>query len=611
VEKKTRKVAPPTPFNTTSLQAAAAAEGISPARTMRIAESLYMAGWISYPRVDNTVYPDTLDLRATAKELQANPAYSPYVSKLLSQPGKISATRGKIFTTVHPPIYHTQAATPEKLKPEEWTLYNLNARRILSTLGSEAIVEGTKVGLLIAGEPFTARGDVLINAGFRDIYPYGLKRDEQLPPLREGQLVALLGATLSMKQTEPPSRYSAGRLIQEMEKRGLGTKSTRHSIIERLTEVRYIQNDPVEPTQLGIAVIDALGEWAPHITTPDMTAQLETEMNTIAEGASSRDIVVGHSRALLASIMSELIPRKEEVGNALADAVTADARVGKCPKCGSDLLLKSSAKTRSNFIGCSAWPECEITYPVPQGKIEAVEEACPACGKAQIKIIQFRQKPRVRCVDPSCKSNYEPEVLLGDCPTCAAEGGAGKIIAQRSPRTLKRFARCENYEECKTSYPLPQHGELTPAGSACPTCGAPKVIVATRRGPWEICPNFECPDNIAAAEQRAAKAATKARGGAAASGKAASGKAASGKAGAGKAATKARGGAAASGKAGAGKTGAKAKSGAAATGKSGAGRTAAGEAATAKTVGVKTGRASAKAAGDAKLGSTNTGSGRQ
>ena len=69
VTKRSRKQQPPTPFATTSLQAAAAAEGISPARTMRIAESLYMAGLISYPRVDNTVYPATLDLGAVVSDL--------------------------------------------------------------------------------------------------------------------------------------------------------------------------------------------------------------------------------------------------------------------------------------------------------------------------------------------------------------------------------------------------------------------------------------------------------------------------------------------------------------------------------------------------------------
>ncbi|MDR2714263.1 MAG: topoisomerase DNA-binding C4 zinc finger domain-containing protein [Coriobacteriales bacterium] len=509
IEHKSRTVAPPTPFNTTSLQGAAASEGLSPARVMRIAESLYMAGYISYPRVDNTVYPSTLDLRETAAVLRGVPAYAPFVDDLLKK-DKLTATRGKTETTDHPPIYPTAAANPDKLRADEWKLYNLIARRFLATLSTAATVEGTKVALDVAGEDFVAKGDVLVKPGFRAIYPYGLKKDDQLPRLEQGQTVAFFGATCTWKQTEPPSRYSQGRLIQEMEKAGLGTKSTRHSIIERLTEVRYIQNDPVEPTQLGIAVIDALGAFAPHITTPDMTAELEDEMSAIAAGTDKRDRVVFHSRTLLAEIMGELIPRKDEVGEALSEAITADARVGACPTCGKDLLLKSSAKTRSNFIGCSGWPDCDVTYPVPQGKIDATETMCPTCGKPQITIIQFRQKPLTRCVDPACPSNQEPDIPIGPCPACTASGADGLLVAQRSPRTLKRFMRCTNYAECGVSYPLPARGELEPAPAPCEACGAPKVIISTRRGPWEICPNLECPERLekeAAAEKKAAEKA--------------------------------------------------------------------------------------------------------
>ncbi|MDR0350099.1 MAG: DNA topoisomerase I, partial [Coriobacteriales bacterium] len=421
IEKKERKVAPPVPFNTTSLQAAAAAEGLSPGRTMRIAESLYMDGFISYPRVDNTVYPASLDLKGTLHMLEGVPSYAPYVRQLLGD-GKLTPTRGKTETTDHPPIYPTGIGDPDKMRPEEWKLYNLVARRFMATLSGPATVEGTKVTVEVNSEPFVAKGDVLIKPGFRGIYPYGLKKDEQLPRLTQGQSVVFEGATLTKKQTEPPSRYSQGRLIQEMEKAGLGTTSTRHSIIERLLEVRYIQNDPVEPTALGIAVIEALGRFAPHITTPDMTAQLEEEMSAIAAGASTRDDVVGHSRRLLAEIMAELIPAKEEVGEALSDAVTADARVGACPVCGKDLLMKSSAKMRSNFIGCSGWPDCEVTYPVPQGKIDPVEELCPVCGKPQIKVTPFRSKPHIVCVDPQCPTNVEPDLKVGDCPACKERG---------------------------------------------------------------------------------------------------------------------------------------------------------------------------------------------
>jgi DNA topoisomerase-1 len=515
VETKQRKVAPPTPFNTTSLQAAAAAEGLSPARTMRIAEALYMDGFISYPRVDNTVYPASLDLRDTLKTLTNVPVYAAHAKALLGK-DKLQATRGKTETTDHPPIYPTGVGNPDKMRPEEWKLYNLVARRFMATLSSAASVEGTKVTLAVRDqrvgsdgtgsgadssaaadtdgyERFVAKGDVLVDPGFRAIYPYGLKKDEQLPSLKQGQTIAFNGAELTAKQTEPPSRYSQGRLIQEMEKLGLGTKSTRHSIIERLTEVRYIINDPVEPTALGMAVSEALGRFAPHITTPQMTANLEEEMSNIAEGLSSRDTVVGHSRNLLAEIMEELIPRQDEVGEAISEAVTADARMGACPKCGKDLLLKSSAKTRSSFIGCSGWPDCDVTYPVPQGKIESVDELCPSCGSAQIKVTAFRSKPVLQCVDPLCSTNYEPDLAVGVCPACAAEGREGTLIAQKNPRTLKRFIRCSNYDPCDVSYPLPQRGKLEATGRVCEACGAPKVIVKTNRGPWEICPNLKCP----------------------------------------------------------------------------------------------------------------------
>ncbi|MDR3036825.1 MAG: DNA topoisomerase I [Coriobacteriales bacterium] len=503
IDKKERRVAPPTPFNTTSLQAAAAAEGLSPGRTMRIAESLYMNGYISYPRVDNTVYPASLDLRATVKTLAGVPAYAPFAQQLLKAP-KLTATRGKTETTDHPPIYPTGVGDPDKLRAEEWKLYNLVARRFLATLSEAAVVEGTKVTVEVNGEPFVARGDVLVKQGFRAIYPYGLKRDEQLPKLVQKQTVAFEGATLTKKQTEPPARYSQGKLIQEMEKAGLGTKSTRHSIIERLLDVRYIQNDPVEPTALGIAVIKALGRFAPPITTPDMTAQLEDEMSAIAAGSSTRDAVVGHSRKLLASLMDELIPAKEEVGEALSDAITADARVGACPVCGKDLLMKSSAKTRSNFIGCSGWPDCDVTYPVPQGKLEPVEDLCSTCGSPQIKVTPFRSKPHIACVDPLCPTNVEPDLKVGECHACAEQGTHGDLIAQKNPRTLKRFIRCTNYESCNTSYPLPQRGKLTATEKVCEACGAPKVIVTTNRGPWELCPNFSCPLRE---EKEAAKAA--------------------------------------------------------------------------------------------------------
>lgn len=119
------------------------------------------------------------------------------------------------------------------------------------------------------------------------------------------------------------------------------------------------------------------------------------------------------------------------------------------------------------------------------------------------------------CIDPNCATNQEPDVVVGQCPTCKAAGKATKLVAQRNPRTLKRFIRCENYEECETSYPLPQYGNLTATEEVCEHCGAPLVIVTTARGPWKLCPNFDCPgkqkdgeDGKAAGRGRSAKKAS-------------------------------------------------------------------------------------------------------
>ncbi len=496
VAKRSRKQAAPVPFNTTALQAAAAAEGISPARTMRIAESLYMSGLISYPRVDNTVYPKTLDIKGIVQGLASgSPALAPVCKKVLA--GPLKPTRGKVETTDHPPIHPTGQGNPETLDGGQKKLYNLIARRFLATLMGPATIENTKLSIDVAGEPFTASGDVLVDPGFREAYPYGLKRDEQLPALAEGDVVDVHDLTFEAKQTEPPARYSQGKLVQEMEKRGLGTKSTRASIIERLYAVKYLKNDPIEPSQLGMAIIDALSEFAPRITTPDMTAELDADMTKVAEGKDTQDHVVDHSRALLAGMLDELIVHKDDLGEAISDAVTADARVGACPKCGKDLVMKTSAKTRGSFIGCMGWPECDVTYPVPSGvkvsPLEGDEAVCPECGAPRIKCQPFRQKAYEQCVNPQCPTNFEPDLKVGECKVCAEAGRTGDLIAHKSERTGKRFIRCTNYDDCGVSYPLPGRGKLSATGEVCEHCGAPEVVVETARGPWRICVNMDCP----------------------------------------------------------------------------------------------------------------------
>jgi len=492
--------------------AAAAAEGLAPTRTMRLAESLYMSGYISYPRVDNTVYPASLDLRDSLRKLAQVPEMASFANNLLAQK-TLKATRGAQETTDHPPIHPTDTAPRAKLRDDEWKLYNLISRRFMATLSTQAVYQDAKAEFDIAGERFFAKGQTLVTPGFRAIYPYGAKKEDYLPLLHEGDALKVLSCDSDARQTKPPARYSEGGIITTMEKLGLGTKATRADAVQRLIDRAYVQvkNKALEPTQLGRAVIDALSRFAAHITSPDMTAELEGEMDAIASGMRQRSTVVTHSRELLSNSMETLMEKVEEVSEMLKDASHADSVIGVCPKCGKDIVVRRSMKTGGQFAGCSGWNAegtgCDVSYPLPQGKIEPLDDQCPVCGAPRVRIIQFRRKPVERCLNPECKTNYEAPIDLGACPVCAAVGKEGRIIGQRNPRSLKRYARCTNFDDCQTSYPLPQNGEIKATGEYCAVCGSPEIVVQTRRGPWRICINMDCPAKLEKEKEKEEQAA--------------------------------------------------------------------------------------------------------
>ena len=155
-KKTRRKVDPPVPFNTTSLMAVGGQRGLTPARTMQVAESLYMSGYISYPRVDNTVYPPSLDLKGILTTLAEVPVYREHAKRILG--GKLTPTRGPKETTDHPPIHPTGAGDPDKLDGQAWKIYNLVSRRFMATLSGPAFIEATRVDIDVAGETVRRQG---------------------------------------------------------------------------------------------------------------------------------------------------------------------------------------------------------------------------------------------------------------------------------------------------------------------------------------------------------------------------------------------------------------------------------------------------------------------
>ena len=408
VKSTERRVKPPIPFNTTGLLAAAAALGFSAAKAMNIAENLYMNGYISYPRVDNTVYPPSLDLKGLLRELAGSADLGELARELLRK-GELTPTRGKKEFTDHPPIHPTAAASRGDLPQQEWKIYELVARRFMATLADEAVVLTVRADLTCGPEPFVARGTHATEEGWYRFYPYGRKREVDLPHLEKGEEVEVTERPDPKRgETQPPPRYTQGKLIEKMEELGLGTKSTRHAIIESLYERGYIYGDPVAPTETGVAVTEALRKFANHISSPEMTALLERDMDAIVEGLETRVEVVDKSREMLSLVMKQLEESRAEVAAEIRNGIKEDRILGVCPACGANLRVVRAKKSRKRFVGCSNYPECTTTYPLPQsGNVIPTGEVCPRCGSPRVKVVNKGRRPWVFCLDTACPSKGE------------------------------------------------------------------------------------------------------------------------------------------------------------------------------------------------------------
>jgi len=476
VEKKTVNDRGPIPFNTTIFIAEANRLGISAFRAMRIAEDLYTAGYISYPRTDNCAYPPTLNLYAILQRLAKSDLGS-LAKKLLAS--KYRPRNGRA-TKDHPPIHPVEAATKKDLRADYWKIYELIVKRFYATLAPDAVVEETRVDIEINDQLFISKGYETLVEGWRKFYPYYKRSDVILPALSAGDVAEVLKVDLAEDKTKPPLRFSQGSLIQVMEKQGLGTKSTRHDIIRKLLDRKYVHGRILRPTHIGIAVTKALEENAATITESNMTAVLEEEMSVIVEGKKGMEEVVKESQTMLDSVMKELKIKGEDIGVAITDALRKHNYIGKCIECEGDLMIRSS-RAGKRFVACSNYPKCEITRPLPQsGMLTATEEMCE-CGSPKIKR-RSGGWTETMCIDNKCSITKEKNTL-GKCNECGGD------LTIKYARSGKRFLGCSNFPKCRSTHSLPQKGFLFPITSTCEICASPLVKVVRSGRAWNHCIN--------------------------------------------------------------------------------------------------------------------------
>src|SRR5919199_1143559 len=406
VRQKSATRPPPTPFNTTGFLTAAASLGIGPSRAARIAEDLYTDGYISYPRTDNTVYPRSLDLREILGYLKRVEGAGKYAEGLLGAE-KLSPTRGKKETTDHPPIYPTGYASRKALREDQWKIYQLVVRRFLATLSAPAKTLRTTLRFESGGEPLKTSGTVVTEEGWLGVYPYGRRADEELPGLNEGDEVEVVEAEVLSKETQPPARYGQGRLIKLMEDLGLGTKATRPSIIQNLYDRGYVHDDPIVPTETGMAVAEALKHFSSEIASHEMTAELERGKDAISEGKVSKDSVVDESRDVLRRVYEHLTRSEERFADLVWSGIRGDETLGPCPNCGRNLVVRRNRRSGKRFAGCEGYPECRTTFPLPQrGDIIPLGTQCDACGSPEIKVLG-KKRPWITCVNMDCPKKQE------------------------------------------------------------------------------------------------------------------------------------------------------------------------------------------------------------
>ncbi|HID26134.1 MAG TPA: DNA topoisomerase I, partial [Thermoplasmata archaeon] len=394
VDKVVKKEKPPSPFDTTSfLSAASSLLRMSASHAMEVAEELYMQGWISYPRTDNTVYPKTLSFDKILS-LLSNSSLSDLAYVTIGN-RRQTPTRGKKETTDHPPIHPVDVPPFEKLTSEQKNVYTLIVKRFLATLTKDATAEVMKAFIDIKGEPFVAEGYMLVEPTWKLIYP--VKTGErEIPELHEGEKTRVISLKLFRKETKPPRRFTQGALISEMEKLGLGTKSTRHEIVKKLYSRKYINGSTPIPTATAFAVVDTIKPY--DISKPEMTAQLEKDMDEIAEGEKKEETVIKKSREMLQKVLKSLEDNKQEISLSLRKALTLQNTIGTCPSCGKPLVIRLSSKNRKRFVGCAGYPSCRVTYPLPQkGSIVRTDRKCEQCGAPIIKMGK-----REVCLNPNC-----------------------------------------------------------------------------------------------------------------------------------------------------------------------------------------------------------------
>jgi DNA topoisomerase-1 len=453
IETKQRKSATPPPFMTSTLQQAASSKlGFTPKRTMMIAQTLYegvktpdgTSGVITYMRTDS------LNLAAEAVGAVRGIIENRFGKKYLPKEPKVYTKKAKGAQEAHEAIRPTMLQfTPEVaqsfLKADEIKLYRLIYERFMACQMEDARFEQQSIIFKGKENEYRASGRKLVFDGFYAVTG-AEDKDKLLPQLKEGDKAEIQSVKPEQHFTEPPSRYSEASLIKKLEAEGVGRPSTYAPTIATLSNRTYvtIEKKQIIPTEIAFTVTEILEKHFPNIVDINFTAEMEEELDEIAEGKVDW-------QKLLFEFYEKFMKQIDE-GKANIVSLKLAKPLGRtCPKCGEHELLLRSGRF-GNFIACSGFPKCKYTEQCDEEgnavekKETTADEKCDKCG-ADMIVKNGRNGQFLACSNyPDCKNtksiNVEEKVSETPCPDCG-----GKISLKNSRRGP--FWGCENYPDCK------------------------------------------------------------------------------------------------------------------------------------------------------------------
>ena len=467
-------VAPPVPFDLTTLQTEAYKNcGDTPSQTLKTAQSLYLLGAISYPRTSSQKYDKSIGYDKILKMLKK---YTTAVKYAIN----VKPTEGKKVDPAHPAIY----PTGEKVKiPErDKKIYDLIVKRFIACFCDSAKVENKHIKVVVNGLNFGARGVQIKEKGWMNVYPHSTKESKM--PTIDGD-VDVLEIRTEEKETKPPRRYSAASLVKELEKRGLGTKSTRAAIIETLYSRGYVREKSIEVTELGIRMTETLEKYAPIILDEKLTREMTEKLDKIE--VSNKDlekeekIILDEAKKSVVKIAEGMTENLDAMGKSLADANAIvweqekEANtMSECPVCHKGKLRVMYGKKFSRyFVSCDAYPECKTIYSLPPkgmmkparmskkaaneaGLEENALEKCEECGFPKVAAFKKGGAPWRFCFNPECPTNEEAMKKRAEFKAKLASGEVeiidGKVVDHGKEKVKKSVKKKKVVRKKKEFY---------------------------------------------------------------------------------------------------------------------------------------------------------------